>query len=232
MICIIAITVMGCSVFTTDHIDDKQEPDLAGPEKVAVNDFKTIDSLLKRQEGVVLISWAPDKSSVAYSVGDMGWDDQLYLWNTGELEPVEIEGAIDMLCEFHWSPNSEYVLADAGSSIVRQGYIINTKDCNFIDTISYIGTVYWSPDSKWIALGEESNIKPEVDIELGGTVDLLIYNILTKEKKYIAKGTAEYQYFPDKWDEDGLSYVKAYFTDPDNQELMIYVAPMNLGKPD
>lgn len=184
--------------------------------KVTDSSYESIDNLLKNQKKVVQISWSPANHYVAFSVGDMGWDDQMYLWKLGESEPVEIKDAKDRICSFLWSPDNNYVLADAGSSVQRGGYIVGTQNQGKTDKIGYVGKAFWSPDSKWIAVGQVSDIQPSVAIELMGTVDMCIYNIATKEKKIIAHGTADYYYSPKNWNSDGvLTCVKVNFKNPD-----------------
>lgn len=185
--------------------------------------FESIDNLLKGQKEVVQVSWSPDKRYVAFSVGNMGWDDRMYLWKSGESSPFEVEGVKDRICSFLWSPNNNYVLADSGSSITRSGYIVDIQNQAKTDVIGYVGEPYWSPDSKWIAVGQMSDIKPNVAIELSGTVDMCLYNIASKEIKIIVKGTADYYFSPKKWDSDGrLTYLKINFKDPNKQEVMTY----------
>ncbi|PKM77930.1 MAG: hypothetical protein CVU90_04235 [Firmicutes bacterium HGW-Firmicutes-15] len=191
--------------------------------KIADISYESINSLLKNQKEVVQISWSTDNHCVAFSVGDMGWDDQMYLWKLGKSEPVEIKDVKDRICNFLWSSNNNYVLADAGSSIQRGGYIVDVQNQIKTDEIGYVGNTFWSPDSKWIAIGQVSNIQPSVAIELMGTVDMCIYNIVTKEKKIIDQGTADYYYSPKKWDTGGLlTCVKVDFKDPNKQEVITY----------
>lgn len=185
--------------------------------------YETIDQLLKSRNEVQQISWSPDGQTVAFSVGDLGWDDQMYLWEAGKSEPIAIEGARDRICEFAWSPDNQYVLADAGTSIQRGGMLVNAEYQVKTAEISYVGEAFWSPDSKWIAVGQVSDIKPSVAIELSGTVDLCIYPVRINEKIILAWGTADYYYLPEKWDSDGvLTYVKTEFTDPAKQETLQY----------
>ncbi|NLI90680.1 MAG: hypothetical protein GX434_00350 [Peptococcaceae bacterium] len=210
--------ISGC----TDAAKVKPKESEGRPLKVVESSFDSIDSLLKERD-IELISWSPDRSAVAFSSGKQ-MDQQLYLWQPGKTEPVELAKVKDRICELIWSPDNRYVVADAGTSISRSSYVIDATDSHLLDCIVNIGAVCWSPDSKCLALGQESDIKPEAAMELNGTVDLVIYNIETKEKKIIAKGTANYYYFPVTWEENGiLSYKKIFFKNPANQEMTTYI---------
>ena len=191
--------------------------------KLSNSSFGLIDDLLKKQKKVIQISWSSDRYYVAFSVGNMGWDDKMYLWEIGESQPVEIRDMKDRICGFSWSPNNNYVLADSGSSVQRIGYIVDAQTKKETDEISYVGNAFWSPDSKWLAVGEISDIQPSIATELTGTVDMYIYNADTKEKKIIAQGTADYYFDPKEWNSnDVLTYVKTDFKDPDKQEVITY----------
>lgn len=192
--------------------------------------YETIDNLLKSHKEVQQISWSPDRQSVAFSIGDLGWDDQMFLWEAGKSEPVAIEGAKGRICGFSWSPDNRYVLADAGSSIQRGGILVNASYQVKIADISYVGEALWSPDSQWIAVGQVSDIRPVVATELTGTVDLCIYPVRVNEKITLARGTADYYYLPQKWDSDGvLTYVKTNFKDPAKQETLQYNLNLKSG---
>ena len=54
----------------------------------------------------------------------------------------------------------------------------------------------WSPDSEWVALGSVRPIKPPIEWELDGTIDLVMYNIETKETKVIKEGNQQEYYKP------------------------------------
>ena len=68
------------------------------------------------------------------------------------------------------------------------GEFVDVEEHIRIDSINYVGKPVWSPDSKWVALGSVRSIEPPIEWELDGTIDLVMYNIETKETKVIKKG--------------------------------------------
>jgi hypothetical protein len=63
------------------------------------------------------------------------------------------------ICKLEYSPNNEYLFVDTGTSIARNGVIVNLKKGKVIGTLRYL-TMFWSPDSKYIGIEvDSSNIK-------------------------------------------------------------------------
>ncbi|WP_427339836.1 TolB family protein [Caloranaerobacter sp. DY30410] len=186
---------------------------------------ENIEAKLKEREDVYAVTWSYDGQQVAFVRGDTeGWYGQMYIWTVGKKKPVSIGEEEDRICEFIWSPNSKYVFVDTGTSCERWGFIVSTDNFKIIDGITYTGVPLWSYDSKWIALGTISDIQPPAALtELSGTVDLTIYNVETREKRIIAKGTSDFKYTPRQWNKDGiLTYEKIYFNDPEKSEQLTY----------
>lgn len=186
--------------------------------------MKKIISGLNPEE-VYAITSSLDNNCVAYVQGDPYANyGQLYIWKVGENQPHIIENVQERICEIIWSPNSEYLFADIGTSALRAGVIVNAKEYKVIGEIAYIGGPYWSPDSHWVAVGMESEIEPITPMELDGTIDLVLCNTAAKEKKIIATAAAEYYFIPSQWDADGtLHYTKRYYLDkPDEQYTYAY----------
>ncbi len=191
--------------------------------EVSDSSYESIDNFLKSRKDVQQINWSSDRRIVAFSVGKLGWEDQMLLWEVENNQPVVIKGVRDRICGFVWSPDNRYILADAGSSIQRGGILVDAYSRSKMNNNSYVGEAVWSPDSKWIAMGQISEIKPGVANELSGTVDMCIYSINSQEITILARATAEYYYLPTKWEHNGvLSYVKTDFKNPDKQETLTY----------
>lgn len=165
---------------------------------------------------------SPDNEYVAYVQGDSKiLEGQLYVWKAGESSSKLINGVNDRICQLIWSPNSQYLFVDIGTSAQREGIIVNAKESKSIGEIGYSGGPCWSPDSEWITIGMVSKIEPITPTELNGVRDLVIYNINTKEIKTIEKGTSEYDFVPSKWDNDGnLHYEKYYYNDKPMEKLI------------
>lgn len=193
------------------------------PLELEKSGYTEIDDALNKQEDVDIIRWAPDKSCVAFLMNNTDWGGQMYLWHVGIKAPVEVQGAEGMICDFIWSPNSEYVVANEGTSISRTGYAVKSKDNAVLYSIGFIADFFWSPDSKFIAMAKESEVKSAVLTELEGTTDICLFNIETEETKIIDKGAPEYNLWITSWDSDGiLHYVRSYVNEPDKSEALTY----------
>jgi len=186
------------------------------------SNYSSINDLLSKYEDVDIISWSPDKTCVAFLINDTDGVGKMYLWHVGDQKPIETHAEKDLICEFIWSPNSEYVIADIGTSISRTGYVVRAKDNALLYSISYIANILWSPDSKFIAMTLESEEKSIVETELEGTTDVYLFNIETEEMQLIDKGAPEYFLWITSWDDDGLHYIRSYVNESDKSEEFIY----------
>ncbi|MFA5523397.1 MAG: DUF3221 domain-containing protein [Tissierellales bacterium] len=187
------------------------------------SNYATIDDILKRREDIDIMEWSSDETCVAFLINDTDWGGRMYLWHVGDLEPIEIQAEKDIICEFIWSPNSEYVIADIGTSNSRTGYVVKSKDNALLYNIGYIGNFIWSPDSKFVALAMESEVKSIALTELDGTTDIYLFNIETEEITIVDKGAPEYFLWITSWDSDGLlHYEKSYVNEPDKSESLTY----------
>lgn len=219
---------------TGDTATQKQEPsaeklgDVLKPEqlKLSSSDYQTINNVLKDRKNISDISWSKGKNLVVFALyKEASGDDTaaLYMWKVGKTEPSIVDIPKDRFGEFFWSPNEEYIIADAGTSVVRNAYVISTNDCKVVDQFVYIFKAVWSPDSKIIAIGRKNNTKTIVDTELDGSVDVVLHDFMTKKDKLVAEGGAEYYYTPLAFDKDGtLSYQKSYFDNQKKDEILIY----------
>lgn len=186
------------------------------------SDYTSIDDLLNKQENVDIISWSPDKSCVAFIIRDANWEGKVYLWHIGDQKPTEIHAERDLIGDFIWSPDSQYVIVDIGTSISRTSYVVRAKDNELLYSISYISRVLWSPDSKFIAMTRESDEKIIIETELEGTTDVYLFNVETEEMQIIDKGAPEYFLWLTSWDDDGLHYIRSYVNESDKSEELIY----------
>ncbi|WP_352418088.1 DUF3221 domain-containing protein [Proteiniborus sp.] len=193
------------------------------PLELEESGYTEIDAVLNKQKNIDIIRWAPDKSCVAFLMNNTDWGGQMYLWYVGVEEPVEVQGAEGMICDFIWSPNSEYVVADEGTSNSRTGYVVKSKDTVLLYSMGFISDFFWSPDSKFIAMAKESEVKSAVLTELEGTTDVCLLNIETEETKIIDRGAPEYNLWITSWDNDGiLHYVRSYVNEPGKSEELTY----------
>ncbi|NLI92212.1 MAG: hypothetical protein GX434_08425 [Peptococcaceae bacterium] len=164
-----------------------------------------------------------DNNYVAYVQGDpKNYEGQLYLWEINNSISKPVEGIKNQISSLIWSPNSKYLFVDSGTSIYRGGKIVNVAENELMEEIRYIGSVNWSPDSNWIAIGLLSTIPPITPTELNGTIDMAVYNIQTKEKRIIEKATSEYDFIPRKWGNDWKIYYDKHYYNGKPMESMVY----------
>lgn len=174
-------------------------------------DYSFIDTSLKLRNNLGAIKWSPDKSIVAFIEEDLDENGEIifevgkvYLWKIGESEPINIEGIKHIPWDFLWSPDSKYIVVDAGTSVTRTGYMVNASDKQIIYDFVYLSKVHWSPDSKYLAIALESEVEYLAPGELIGTTDIYLFNVETKEKELIEEGTEESYFYVTEWDNDGI----------------------------
>ena len=181
--------------------------------------IEEIKSKLNKDTYGIAVSF--DNNYVAYVQGDTQLlEGQLFLWKVEDNSPKLIDGVKDRICKLYWSPDSQYIFVDIGTSAQRAGIIVSTKDNKALYGIAYTGGPIWSPDSKYVAVGMVSKIQPITPTELDGVQDMVLFNIQTREKKIIAQATSEYDFIPREWDKDGtLHYDKHYYVDKPIERL-------------
>jgi len=168
------------------------------------------------------VTVSPSQKSVAYVVGDSQFMyGQLYIWKVGEKAPVKILGVEDRICGLTFSPNSKYLLVDSGTSALRTERIISVEKNRNILSFSAVGTAMFSPNSNLVAYGSVSNIKPKMDTEVEGVVNLSLYNLNTLSSKILVKATVESSYEPSKWDGENLYYIWYNLLNGKSEILMI-----------
>ncbi len=172
---------------------------------------------LKNQKNVSLYRKSPNNEYIAYMVGKSSPDSfepsSLYIWKVDTKEPIltDILDETDV-CDLWWSPNSRYLFIDTGTFVSRSGYLLDVKEMKTIDSIGYIGEVYYSPDSKKILYSASSGITSKIKeqfIDLCEIQDLLIYDIDSGKEKSLLNGTDSIDYSAHGWlDEQTVSYTQ------------------------
>jgi Tol biopolymer transport system component len=151
----------------------------------------------------------------------------MYLWEEGEKQAVKIYDVNDRICSLTWSPDGNYVLADAGTSPQRICYIVRREDKKSMARLAYAFRALWSPDSKKVALatqgdpltGDASNYT-----DLDETLDLSIYDVETNSSTVIKKGEQESMRILDKWlDSKNIQYIKSYIRSDKRETLQCAV---------
>jgi len=183
--------------------------------KLSNSTYNSISALLKSKKNISDIEWSNDESQVVFAVYDeyaYSGKAFMYIWKVGMSEPYEVDAPKDRYCNFFWSPDDKYIVADTGTSVIRKGYIISVKSLENIDQIEYVFNVLWSADSNSIILGKRREMKTRVATELEGTVDIVNYDFINKEEKIIAEGSHNSYCVPVEWREDGsIIYTVGYF---------------------
>lgn len=232
IICIlILILSVSCSANNHSSYETTEQPN-NNDEKHNISDtnnewsLEAIENMILNMDEVYEVKPSPDKKMIAYIKGDPDeWSARMFLWKEGESGPIETEGVEDRICELFWSPDSEYIFMDIGTSAMRHGIIFSIKDMKSTYSIGYIGSCQWSPDSTWVAIGTVNDVKPCIDVESEGSIDLTLLNVKTGDKKVIAEGTSELFYLPEEWRSDGtLIYRKGSFSAPNKEEVLEYIS--------
>ncbi|MRH43549.1 hypothetical protein GH741_12750 [Aquibacillus halophilus] len=159
-------------------------------------------------------AWSPNKQMVAFTYLEKGSNPVMYLWKVGDTKPTrfnEVTGLEEHPGEYYfWSPNSKYFITETvDSGIKKKGYVYSVEKQKMIDTIPYVISLIWSPDSRRVGIGiENTEFEPMIATELYGTVDLGIYNIETGKVSIVEGGTGEYYLIPSDWDEDGYIHAE------------------------
>lgn len=183
--------------------------------KLSISTYNSISVLLKGRKNISDIKWSNDKSQVAFGVYDeYSYADEafMFIWRVGAKEPIKIDSPKDRYCNFFWSPDDKYIIADTGTSVLRTGYIISVRQQKKVDQISYVFNALWSPDSNSIVIGKRRELKTKVATELDGTVDVISYDFINKKERMIAQGSVNSYCMPVEWDKDGrLIYSNRYF---------------------
>jgi len=134
----------------------------------------------------------------------------LHEWQVGKPAPQE-NGIIEeeLVGMVIWSPNSNYVFVDTGTSPMR-GELYLADGLKSLFTIGYNGTIYFSPDSKKILFsgseGKTSSIKDKY-VDPSNTTNLGIYTITTRIQERLFVGTDTVDYKAIGWlDNQTISY--------------------------
>ena len=228
---IVCIILIACSSNSSlEQVGLPAEEKEANSEISSDSSPWSINAYLKELPNVILQKWSPDNKKVAYTVFEQSRENtRIYIWHVGEKEPKLVQGVEGKIDDLYWSPDSRYIVADIGTSALRLGEIVDVERRIKVDSIKYAGKPAWAPDSKWLALGKVRSIIPPIEWELEGTIDLIIYNIETKETKVIKEGNQNEYYKPLTWGIDGVldyacnkmsgdSYIRCYLPEEGNME--------------
>jgi hypothetical protein len=201
---------------------------LGSPISKSNNGLIDILKTLSSQKDIFNIKESPNKKYVTYMHSDTASAYEkltLHLWRVGNPQPLETsriekENVGDIL----WSPNSDYVFVDTGTSVIRNGDLFSVEGLKKVTSLGYFHTIYYSPDGKKILIGSTndkiSSIKSKY-VSPENIVNLSIYDIASNKLTTELKGSDNEDYNVIGWlDNQTISYHLNKYSDP-NGELKV-----------
>lgn len=119
-----------------------------------------------------------------------------------------------------WSFGDKYLAVQSGTAVLRTTYLLLTGSLKLKTQVKNTGMV-WSPDSARAAFSVVNKVKPAVEMELGGTTDIMLLNADTLRSQTVLKAGSGELYTPEKWDASGLSVMK--YTLPGNEQSTVRI---------
>lgn len=183
--------------------------------------LETIVSELQH-ELVRSMTVSPNQEMVAFGIGEKQINDQgqpyienlglSYIWSVGNPIPTQLDIGSQFIGDIIWSPDSQALLIDTGTSMVREGYIIRTSDLSVIASkIEYTRDPIFSPDSRFISISLKNNTpyKYRNETELENTFDLAMYDLEKQQLITLIEADDEHILYPKEWkDEYSIIYIK------------------------
>jgi hypothetical protein len=147
-----------------------------------------------------MITVSPDGERVFYTFNDLGNDfveemGQGFVKNlNNDADPILLIGAHDYIGKVVWSPDSQFLLIDMGTSPGRTGLLYDSNMLQIGEDIHYSGTILFSPDSSKLAYssGDLNDVKSIAENYLEGNAsdDLVIFELSTN-KRYVLMACTE-----------------------------------------
>ncbi|NTU29398.1 hypothetical protein HPY27_04365 [Brevibacillus sp. HB1.1] len=184
-----------------------------------------IEQKLYTSEDTFHAEWSPNFQAVAYYKGTTE-DGQAYIWKVGNDSPSPIKEAVIDRYFFTWSPDSEYLLLDTGTSRHRGGQIYQVANDRMSEPFSYISQFRFSPDSIRAAFSQLSGIisKEKYGMEDEETEDIWLYELSTGKQKKLLQADDHTDYFPLEWkSETELLYWKQDYQKNTEEELTVTI---------
>lgn len=187
------------------------------------------------EECISNMKWSPDGNELIYYTDDGQSNYDVYLWEKGKEQPKKVNIDIYGGISFGWSPNSEYVLIDSGTFVIRNVTLINKYGDGEIFSFEAANIEHpnmdmeqlWSDDSTKIAFAKYNDEITVLNAEVSGVFDIVVYDVNSKTEKTILKSTATEYFTIEKWvDNDTISCNK--YT-PQNGELGSVVEKKNIN---
>lgn len=187
----------------------------------------TIEQKLYANEDAFHAEWSPNFQVIAYYEGTTE-DGQAYIWKVGDDSPLPIAQGVADRYFFEWSPDSDYLLLDTGTSRHRGGQIYHVTTGKLSEPFSYISQFVFSPDAKWAAFSRLSGIKSpqKYGMEDEETEDMWLYDLTAMKQTKLLQADDHTEYFPREWkSETELLYSKQDYAKNTEEELTVTVSP-------
>jgi hypothetical protein len=197
-------------VQTTVEMTPSPEPSVAKPQTFTLT------------KDIINFSWSPNHESVVYSKYE-ALQGKVYLWRKDEEEAIFVGNtdAEDRSSVFIWTPDSEHLLVDNGTSSDRGGYLISVKDLQKKE-VHYYSKVYFSPDSRRMLFSDWINIQSSYkkDIQDGYSYNLSVLNLDTYDVTVVMEPTDTTDFIAAGWlDNSTIKYIKKDYSKKTEESL-------------
>lgn len=142
---------------------------------------------------------SPNEEKIVYE----DFDGVIRLWQGSNLDEQSVSIG-DVVSNFVWSSDSNSLLIDQGTSPLRNGTIITWSENEMSNyELSYVGKLYFSPESSMIAgmkISDKEN-KYKEGFDIGNCLDMVVLNLKTGEETTLYQGEPDdsFEYSVDGW---------------------------------
>lgn len=168
----------------------------------------------KAEPEIIEEAVSPDGKYTAYIVSKDNADRIFLGLGKDFQEAKEIDCDTDYIKEIIWSPNSKFFFA--GNADFYKGAIFSVKDLRYIP-MQYESGPFWSPDGYKLCFSQYSRVKPSDKSHSVITFDVVVKDLCAAEylmPEVLARGSADYCYKVNGWDENGeIKYEKRSLDD-------------------
>jgi hypothetical protein len=214
------------SVFVTCITSCKTTPFGTAASSSESNLSRMLKSL-KNDKSVVCYAESHDSKKIAVveNKPNAAYSD-LYLFDVSSRQKIEI-AISDNQSSLHtliWSYDDKYFSVNDGTGVQVDTYIINVATNSIQLTVGNCGMV-WNYNKNIIAFTvENSSVQTDEPTELGGSTDVVIYDIITLKHRKVLYANKEYLYNLVKWDEAGLTLGEHYIASGGMKNLTLKIS--------
>lgn len=131
----------------------------------------------------------------------------------------ELDGSI--ACGVKWSQDQTYYIVDRGTSPHRRGTIYDSGQHEAMMEIGYLGRTYWLSDQTLIYTKENPEIEDSMVVEIDGSTDVILHNVVTGAVEKLLVGTEEFYYMLQEVDEKQIHCTKNFFDGSEPKPVVI-----------